>query len=334
MRGITVTGVNATAILELPEPEIGPYEALVEVEACGICNSTDWKIIEGEFMSGSYPVLLGHESVGRVIRTGARVRSYQEGDRVLRTMLRDEHVPYPGGRSCWGGFVERAIITDVWSEQGAPYGAFPHPQQIVPPEIDPIDAVAIITLKETISCLQSTAVVPGQSLAIVGTGPVAQALTVCARLSGIAPVVVFGRRARWAETFARLGADGYVAGDDAPPAVRASLDRGGFDRASEAVGARDALTRARQVVGPAGRVNVYGVAPASAPYAPQEMADPRVYRGRVAEAEAHETLLAWVARGDVVLSQWISHVVPWAEYRRAFEMVHDKRANKVALTFV
>ena len=133
MKGIFVTAKDQTAILDLPEPAIGPYEALVQVEACGICNSTDWKIIHREFVGGSYPVLLGHESAGGVIRIGEQVRSFALGDRVLRSTLRAEHLPFAGSRSCWGGFVERAIVTDVWAQQGAAYNAFPHPQQIVPP---------------------------------------------------------------------------------------------------------------------------------------------------------------------------------------------------------
>jgi threonine dehydrogenase-like Zn-dependent dehydrogenase len=331
MKGIFVTAKDQTDIRELPEPDIGPYEALVQVEACGICNSTDWKIIEGEFVSGTYPVLLGHESVGRVIGVGAKVRSFGVGDRVLRSNLRDEHVPYPGGRSCWGGFVERAIVTDVWAEQGVEYKTFPHPQQIVPAHISPVQAVAAITLKETISCLDNSHVSPGQSLAIVGTGPVAQALTLFAKLSGITPVVVFGRRSKWAELFAGLGADGYAAGEDVPSRVQAILDGGGFDRAIEAVGSRAALSRCLEVVKADGRVNLYGVAPESAPYPSGEELDPRVFRGQVAEAEAHDRLFDWVARGEVDLDDWISHQLPWTEYRRGFEMVEHKTANKVAL---
>jgi len=338
VRGIFVTAKNQTEILELSAPEIGPYEALVEVLACGICNSTDWKIIEGEFVSGTYPVLLGHESVARVIRVGGEVRSFQAGDQVLRSRLEDAHVPYPGGRSCWGGFVERAIVTDVWAQQGAAYNAFPHPQQIVPAHISPVQAVATITLKETISCLDSSDVGPDQSLAVVGTGPVAQSLVLFAKLSGIAPVVVFGRRAKWARRFADLGADGYVAGDpiseaDVPPEVQSILAAGGFDRAIEAVGARAALSTCLQVVKPDGRINIYGVAPESEPYLPEQEADPRTFHGKVAEAEAHDRLLDWVAGGKVALDEWISHELPWDQYRHGFEMVKKKTANKVALTF-
>jgi threonine dehydrogenase-like Zn-dependent dehydrogenase len=344
MKGIFVVAKDRTEILELPEPEIGPYEALVQVEACGICNSTDWKIIEGEFVSGTYPVLLGHESVGQVIRVGDQVRSYRVGDRVLRSTLRDEHVPFPGGRSCWGGFVERAMVTDVWAEAqtglgGVAYNAFPHPQQIVPPHIPPVEAVAMITLKETLSCLRNSDVQPWQSLAIVGTGPVGQALAFFARLSGIRPLVVFGRRVDWAEAFARLGADAYVAGEHFPPEVQAILDRGGFDRAIEAVGARSALSRCLQVVAPRsvgaadGRVNLYGIAPESEPYLPEEEGDPRVFRGKVAEAEVHDQLLEWIEQGKVDLADWISHQMPWIEYQRGFDMVAGKQANKVVLTF-
>ena len=333
MKGIFVTEVDRTEILELPEPEIGPYEALVQVEACGICNSTDWKIIEGEFVSGTYPVLLGHESCGRVIRMGDKVRSFSLGDRVLRSRLEDEHVPYPGGRSCWGGFVERAIVTDVWAEREVAYNAFPHPQQIVPAHVSPIGAVSSITLKETLSCLRNSDVSPGQSLAIVGTGPVGQTLAFFALLSGIRPVVVFGRRPEWAETFAHLGVDGYVASEDVSPDVRAILAGGGFDRAIEAVGARSALSRCLEVVKPEGRVNLYGIAPESEPYLPEEEGDPRVFRGKVAEAEVHDPFFDWVEQGVVNPEDWISHCMPWAEYQRGFDMIADKSANKVVLTF-
>jgi len=333
MKGLFVVERNRLEILDLPEPEPGPTEALVEVLACGICNSTDWKIIHGEFVRGTFPILLGHESVGRVIRLGEEVRSYHVGDLVLRPRLRDDHVPNRGGRSCWGGFAERGLVTDVWAEEEQAYNAFPHPQQIVPPQIPPAQAVAMITLKEAISCLDNTEVLPGQSLAIVGTGPVAQALTFFARLYGIRPVVVFGRRPIWAGTFRRLGADGYVAGEDVPREVQEILDAGGFDRVIEAVGSRSALARCLEIVAPRGRVNLYGIAPRSEPYLLDHESDPRVFRGKVAEAEAHDTLLRWVDEGSVELSDGFSHVMPWSAYQRGFDMTTSKEANKVVLTF-
>ena len=191
----------------------------------------------------------------------------------------------------------------------------------------------MITLKETLSCLHYSDVEPGQPLAIVGTGPVGQTLTLFAHLAGIHPLVVFGRRSKWRETFERLGADVYVSGDAFPAAAQEILGRGGFDRAIEAVGARSALSRCLQVVKTDGRVNLYGIAPQSDPYLAEEEGDPRVFRGPVAEAEEHEQLLAWIEKGRVDLSEWVSHVMPWTDYLSGFDMVHEKTANKVVLTF-
>jgi len=79
MKGIFVVAKNKLYILEIDEPKIEDFEALVEVKACSICNSTDWKIIEGRFKKGNFPILLGHESAGRVVRTGKKVRNYKKG---------------------------------------------------------------------------------------------------------------------------------------------------------------------------------------------------------------------------------------------------------------
>ncbi len=328
MRGIFVIAPNEMDILELPEPDLGPYDALVEVQACGICNSTDWKIAEGDFQRGTYPVLFGHESVGRIVEVGEKVRSFKVGDTVLRVRLEDEHIPYDGGRSRWSGFVEKGLVTDHWAEKGVQYGGALNRQQLVPESIDPFQAVAMITLKENISCLKRTEVGEGHSLAIVGTGPVAQSLAFLAALEGIKPVVVFGRRDRWAELFERLGADAYVAGEDYPPEVRQILGGGGFDRAIEAVGSREALSRCLEVLKADGRVNLYGVTPESAPYDKTEESDPRVFRAPVVEAEAHDELLELIDQGKVDLAEWISDVIPWREYRKGFDWVREKKSNK------
>ena len=109
MKAVFAVARNRVEVLDIPAPEPGPFEALVQMRACGICNNTDWKLIEGEFFSGTFPILLGHESVGEVVGLGEGVRSFRVGDLVLRAGLKDHHVPLPGGRSCWGGFAEQAI---------------------------------------------------------------------------------------------------------------------------------------------------------------------------------------------------------------------------------
>ncbi len=331
MKGLFVLSLNTLGVLELEEPRLGDYDALVQVEACGICNSTDWKIIEGRFKRGSFPMLLGHESVGRVIKTGKKVRSYVEGDRVLRSRLYDKDISIPGGSSRFGGFAEKAVVTDMWAQKDVPYNSYPHPQQKVPLCIEPAQAASMIVLKENLDCLRKTDIRPGQSLAIVGTGPAAQSTAMWAKILGVSPVVVFGRRNKWASLFERLGADAYVAGDELPTEARRIMEKGGFDRAIEAVGSNEALARCLLITKKRGRIQLYGMPADDRAYKEEYTSDPRVFRSPVLEAEVHDELLRYIAEGKVDLSKWLSHVLPWGEYQRAFDIVKREKPTKVVI---
>lgn len=67
--------------LDLPRPAPGPEQVLIAVEACGVCR-TDLHICDGELTEPALPLIPGHEIVGRVVETGARVERYKAGDRV------------------------------------------------------------------------------------------------------------------------------------------------------------------------------------------------------------------------------------------------------------
>jgi propanol-preferring alcohol dehydrogenase len=64
-----------------PEPDVPPDEVSVEVSVCGVCR-TDLHIVEGELVPPRYPVVPGHQAVGRVVEAGADVRGVAVGDRV------------------------------------------------------------------------------------------------------------------------------------------------------------------------------------------------------------------------------------------------------------
>jgi threonine dehydrogenase-like Zn-dependent dehydrogenase len=84
---------------------------------------------------------------------------------------------------------------------------------------------------------------------------------------GAGAVWAFGRDARHADRFAKVAkADGYVAGTTLPAEVKRVLDKGGFDVVVEAVGSPEALDTCLRSAGAKGRVNIYGVAPASTPF--------------------------------------------------------------------
>ena len=66
---------------ERPVPRPADGEVLLEVSACGVCR-TDLHLVDGELPDPMLPVVPGHEIVGRVLATGARVTGFRTGDRV------------------------------------------------------------------------------------------------------------------------------------------------------------------------------------------------------------------------------------------------------------
>jgi threonine dehydrogenase-like Zn-dependent dehydrogenase len=190
----------------------------------------------------------------------------------------------------------------------------------------------MIVLKENLNCIKNTQIQSNQSLAIVGTGPASQSMVMWAKRLGVSPVVVFGRREKWASHFADLGADAYAVGDDYPPEIFRILDRGGFDRTIEAVGSNEALRRCLQITRREGRVHLYGMPADDEAYKEEYRSDPRVFRSPVVEAEVHDELLGHIEEGRIDLSQWVSHVLPLADYRHAFAIVKKEKPTKVVLT--
>lgn len=82
MRAVLASGPHDVRVASVAVPTPGSGEVLVEVEACGICG-TDLHIAEGEYRPISYPVILGHEFVGRIVALGEGVETLAVGDRVV-----------------------------------------------------------------------------------------------------------------------------------------------------------------------------------------------------------------------------------------------------------
>lgn len=335
MKAVMALQPGVLTLADLPCPVPGQYEALVRLDACAICNSTDHKLATNEFFPGPFPVILGHEAVGTVVEIGPGVRNFGPGDRVFRQRLADASAP-EGGRSCWGGFAEYGIVTDAWAREGLPYGPehLPHDQQKLLIDVEPGLASGMVTLMETLDCLLTCGVAPGTPLAIVGSGPVAQAFACLAKLLGAGPVIAFARTQRAARRFADIAhADGYVLTDSTayPQDIRRILARGGFSIVLEAVGSPDALDTAIALAGKAGQVNVYGVAPESSAFRPDQLSRSNVRMVGAVEGRTQSRLVRYIEAGDLRLADWVTHCLPFSDYQQGFDLVAGKRADKVAL---
>ena len=336
MKGVIAKKPGTEVILgDLTEPVPGEYDALVRMDACGICNSTDYKLAQNKFFPGSFPIILGHEVVGTVVEIGKKVKNFEPGDRVFRQRL-PQMVEPDGIRSAWGGFAELGLVADEWARQDIPYGPeqYPGDQQKLLIDVEPALATAMITLMETLDCAANNCgVKAGQTVAIVGTGPVGQAFALFAGLLGADSVHVFARTDRYIERFQQISrCDSFTIGDAYDTDARNILDKGGFDIVIEAVGSPDALRKALMLAGHRGAVFLYGVTDTDHPF-PQEILDQdNVKQVGASEGRVQQRLVDFIEAGKIDLEDWVSHKLPLAACQQGFDLVINKEAFKAVLT--
>ena len=72
---------NPLELVEMEQPHPHPEELLIQVSVCGVCH-TELDEIEGRTPPSILPIILGHQTVGRVVEVGSAVSGFDEGDRV------------------------------------------------------------------------------------------------------------------------------------------------------------------------------------------------------------------------------------------------------------
>jgi propanol-preferring alcohol dehydrogenase len=92
----------------IPVPKPGPGQVLLRVRACGVCR-TDLHVVDGELPNPKLPIIPGHEIVGSIIQTGARVNAFRVGDRI--------GVPWVG-HTCGSCFYCRSGRENLCDEPG------------------------------------------------------------------------------------------------------------------------------------------------------------------------------------------------------------------------
>jgi threonine dehydrogenase-like Zn-dependent dehydrogenase len=81
LKALVLTAYNQLEYKEVPDPEVGPEDVLVQVKACGICGS-DVHGMDGSTGRRLPPVIMGHEAAGVVAGVGSKVTGWEQGDRV------------------------------------------------------------------------------------------------------------------------------------------------------------------------------------------------------------------------------------------------------------
>ena len=209
-------------LVELPAPEPAPGEVLIRVAACGVCH-TELDEIEGRTAPPRLPVVLGHEVIGRVARTGPGVSKLRVGDRVgvgwihASSGAPDENLSpafRATGRDVDGGYAEFMTV-------GEDYAC------IVPDAFTDVQAAPLLCAG-AIGCraLTLAGLKDGELLGLTGFGGSAHLVLQLARhLYPRSRIHVFARDAAARRFAVELGADWAGATTDrAPEQLHAIID--------------------------------------------------------------------------------------------------------------
>lgn len=343
MHAVTFQAPHEVRVDEVPDPVLTePHEALIRVEATGVCGS------DLHLYTGRIPLeqgfVLGHEYVGTVLQTGAAVTSVAPGDRVLGGF----QVACGGCFFCRRGDYHKCDSSRTFGH-GATLGGLPGTQAeqaLVPfanltlrriPE-GLSDASAMFAGDVMATAFHATAgsgVRAGDTVVVLGLGPVGLCAVQCARVAGAAQVLAVDSVPERLAMAERFGAQPvHLTEDDPRAAVRTATGGRGADVVVDAVGDPRALEMAIRLASKAGIVSVVGV------YSERcevHMGLLWIKSLRMESGQANvlghlDRVLALLASGDLDPEPLVTHHLPLSEAPAAYEMFERREALKIMLT--
>lgn len=343
MKGLTKTAPRegALELRDWAEPVAGPGEVVIAVEAAGICG-TDLSIYKwAEALAQAYkwpvPLLLGHEFAGRVAAVGLGVEGLAVGDAVSAN-------PILNCGRCYFCQAGRSEICDDRPLVGQHLpGAFASHTKvrasnvIKVPDGVPLDRAALAEpLAVALHAVQRVRLQPGETVAVVGAGPIGLLAALAARVSGAEQVIVTGlsRDATRLAIARELGCTTLDAEQsDAAALVREATGGRGADVVMEAGGHPSAVKQAVSLARKGGRIGLMGL-----PHYPTELStsalalDEKELVGcRAYTMQTWRQVQALLPTVHPQLALIISHRIPLDEGVEAFRLAQSGEGVKILL---
>lgn len=337
MKTLVIAKDGSLSIQEVNKPRYNEYQALVKTIACGMCG-TDVKLIHRTFKGfpeSVYPIMLGHEGVGEVVEVGAKVTGFQVGDKVLLPFVDPDEENNPGLGSGWGAMSEYAVVCDPeapWPG-GAPDCAFA--QTVLDDDLDPVDAVMLVTFREVLSSIRYFGIKPTDSVVVFGCGPVGLTYIKFMSLLGVKNLIACDILP---EKLAQAGDHGatYLINSKESD-VRAEVRKifpDGVDFVLDAAGFPAIVNQGMGLIKDRGAVLCYGVPEKEEITIDFSQAD---YNWRVIyqqmprkreEGEAHAQVLEWMRSGKLSIKDFISDYFDFTDSVEAYAKLLDRKVLK------
>ncbi|MFI5689969.1 zinc-dependent alcohol dehydrogenase family protein [Streptomyces sp. NPDC051636] len=343
MKGFVFHGPGKSAWEEVPDPDIKEAtDAIVRVDTTTICG-TDLHILKGDVPEVRPGTVLGHEAVGEIVEIGRDVHTVQPGDRVLVSCIT------ACGRCgyCWeksygqcrggGGWILGHLIDGTQAE----YVRVPFADLSVHALAGAVDSKDAVLLADIFPTAYEVGVLnghvrPGDTVAVVGAGPVGLAAITTAQLFAPERIIAVDPAAARLDAAKRLGADALANAGEEPEQLVADLTEGvGANVVIEAVGAPESFELCTRMVRPGGHVANIGVhgRPATLHLEDLWSRNVTITTGLV-DTYSTPTLLRMAAAGRLPTSSLITHTFPLDHMEEAYDIfgqAADTGALKVVL---
>lgn len=343
MKAVVKYGTNdgEVELRQVPEPEIGPTEVLLEMTAAGICGSDVEQWRHFVTYKVNTPVIMGHEFCGVVREAGAEVRGFRPGDRVA-----SETAAYICGQCPYCLTGEYNLCPTRLGFGYGLNGAFTRYVRV--------PARCLHRIPENVSfehaaltepaCVTYNALVvksrlrPGEPVVVIGPGPIGLFAVQMARAQGAGKIFLVGTTAdRLRMDVGRvLGADVLLNAqeEDASAAILDATEGYGAPLVVDAAGPSAALKLAMDVVARNGQITKIAWGPK-----PVDLSlDPIVAKAASLQGSySHnwrtwEAVLKMMASGVLNLDAMITHRFTIESWLEAFHLVEGREAVKVVLT--
>lgn len=347
MQAAVLTGLQEIEIRQLPIPPVTAGSILLKILACGVCGS-DIRIFHNGNSRVTYPAITGHEIAAEVVEVGSGVTRFRAGDRVSL----GADVPcgmcewcqnglgnccpqnYAIGHQFPGGFAQYCRLEPMVVQYG--------PLQRISSTADVEQAALAEPLACCINGLERVGFAPGQSVVILGAGPIGLMLAQVARAFGSPLIILCDVDAARLELARVAGADYYLhslqakgqANADTAASVMDITGGRGADVVFTACASPEAQEDALCMVGTRGVVNFFGGLPATT--RPIQLLSNLIHYKEITVTGSHGSTprqhalaVDLIASGRVNLAGLVTHRFTLDEIRQALQATQERTGLKV-----
>jgi alcohol dehydrogenase len=268
MNALVYHGPGKRTWEEVPDPVIvEPTDAIVRIDVATICG-TDLHILKGDVPEVTPGTILGHEAVGTVVEIGSAVTTFAPGDQVLVSCItscgrcrfcKEGHYGLCTGGGGWiFGHTIDGLQAELARVPFADTSLYKLPEGLTAEDV--IFLADILPTAFEVGVLNG-GVQPGDTVAVVGAGPIGLATIMTAKLFTPSRVIAIDLADARLQKALEFGADTVInnGAEDAAAVIRELTDGLGVDVAVEAVGVPETFELCTAIVRPGGRVANVGV---------------------------------------------------------------------------